>query len=110
LSLGLFGASTGAAAGLIAAAKRPAIVRAVVSRGGRPDLADAWLERVTAPTLLIVGGRDEVVLELNRQAFDRLKGPKELQIVPGATHLFEEPGALDRVSQLAKDWFVQHLR
>jgi dienelactone hydrolase len=109
LSIGLFGASTGAAAALIAAAKRPAVVRAVVSRGGRPDLAEESLDVVAAPTLLIVGGRDDVVIELNRQAFARLKEPKELQIVPGATHLFEEPGALDRVSQLAKEWFERHL-
>lgn len=108
LSLGLFGASTGAAAALIAAAKRPAVGRAVVSRGGRADLADAALDAVAAPTLLIVGGRDDVVIELNRQAFARLKEPKELQIVPGATHLFEEPGALDQVSRLATEWFVQH--
>ena len=108
LPIGLFGASTGAAAALIAAAKRPAIVRAVVSRGGRPDLAEASLEVVKAPTLLIVGGRDEVVIELNRQAFARLKGPKELQIVPDATHLFEEPGALDQVARLAREWFVRH--
>ena len=109
LSVGLFGASTGAAAALMAAAKRPAIVGAVVSRGGRPDLADSALAAVTAPTLLIVGGRDDVVLELNRLAFARLKEPKALQIVPGATHLFEEQGALDRVARLARDWFVDHL-
>jgi len=108
LPVGLFGASTGAAAALIAAADRPA-VRAVVSRGGRPDLAAGALERVEAPTLLIVGGRDDVVIALNRQAFARLASPKELQIVPGATHLFEEPGALDQVSRLARDWFVRHL-
>jgi putative phosphoribosyl transferase len=110
LPLGLFGASTGAAAALIAAAQRPAIVRAVVSRGGRPDLAETSLEIVTAPTLLIVGGQDDVVIELNRQAFARLTGLKELQIVPGATHLFEEPGTLERVSLLARDWFDRHLR
>jgi putative phosphoribosyl transferase len=110
LPLGLFGASTGAAAALIAAAKRPAAVGAVISRGGRPDLADASLELVTAPTLLIVGGLDHVVIELNRQALERLNAPKALQIVPGATHLFEEPGALHRVSQLAGDWFIYHLR
>jgi putative phosphoribosyl transferase len=109
LPLGLFGASTGAAAALIAAAERPAAVRAVVSRGGRPDLANGALDRVTAPTLLIVGGRDDVVVELNRQAFVRLRGPKKLLLVPGATHLFEEPGALDEVSRLAADWFVEHL-
>ena len=110
LPVGLFGASTGAAAALIAAAQRPASVRAVVSRGGRPDLADVSLEAVAAPTLLIVGGLDEAVIRLNRVAFERLKAAKELQIVPGATHLFEESGALERVSQLARDWFLQHLR
>jgi len=109
LPLGLFGASTGAAAALIAAAKRPKKVRAVVSRGGRPDLAADALEAVRAPTLLIVGGRDDVVIELNREAHGRLSATKELQIVAGATHLFEEPGALDRVAQLAKDWFTRHL-
>ena len=109
LPLGLFGASTGAAAALIAAAKRPKKVRAVVSRGGRPDLAADALEAVQAPTLLIVGGRDDVVIELNREAYGRVSATKELQIVPGATHLFEEPGALDRVAQLAKDWFTRHL-
>jgi len=109
LSPGLFGASTGAAAALIAAAERPDAVRAVVSRGGRPDLADGALERVAAPTLLIVGGRDEVVIELNREALARLNAPKQLAIVPGATHLFEERGALDEVSRLARDWFVRHL-
>ena len=108
-SLGLFGASTGAAAALIAAAERPSIVRAVVSRGGRPDLAGAALDRVTAPTLLIVGGRDEQVLQLNRQALARLRGEKQLVVVPNATHLFEEPGALDQVAQLARDWFVANL-
>ena len=109
LPLGLFGASTGAAAALIAAAERPSAVRAVVSRGGRPDLAGAALDRVTAPTLLIVGGRDELVLQLNRQALARLRGEKQLAVVPNATHLFAEPGALDRVAQLARDWFVAHL-
>ncbi len=109
LPIGLFGASTGAAAALIAAAQRPQRVRAVVSRGGRPDLADAALENVTAPTLLIVGGRDEPVIDLNRQAFARLPGERELQIVPGATHLFEEPGALQDVARLATNWFLDHL-
>ena len=109
LSIGLFGASTGAAAALIAAAERPDAVGAVVSRGGRPDLADEALPEVKAPTLLIVGGRDEVVIELNRQAFALLGGLKQLEIVPGATHLFEEPGALEKVSRLALDWFAQHL-
>jgi putative phosphoribosyl transferase len=109
LPLGVFGASTGAAAALIAAAKQPAIVRAVVSRGGRPDLAAGALEAVVAPTLLIVGGRDRVVIELNRQAFARLNGVRRIEIVPGATHLFEEPGALQQVAQLASDWFARHL-
>jgi dienelactone hydrolase len=109
LAIGLFGASTGAAAALIAAARRPVAVRAVVSRGGRADLAEDALEAVTAPTLLIVGGRDEVVLQLNRDALARLKTKKNLEIVPGATHLFEEPGALDQVAHLAQDWFVRHL-
>jgi dienelactone hydrolase len=109
LPIGAFGASTGAAAALIAAAERPAAVRAVVSRGGRPDLAGDALERVVAPTLLIVGELDPVVLELNRQALARLRGPKALEIVPGATHLFEEPGALEQVARLAADWFGEHL-
>jgi putative phosphoribosyl transferase len=109
LSVGLFGASTGAAAALIAAAARPEIVRAVVSRGGRADLADGALDAVTAPTLLIVGGRDDVVIQLNREAFARLTGPKDLKIIPGATHLFEEPGALDQVAELARDWCVRYL-
>jgi putative phosphoribosyl transferase len=109
LSIGIFGASTGAAAALIAAAERPEAARAVVSRGGRPDLAEAALDRVVAPTLLIVGGRDEVVIELNQAAFARLQGPKELKIVPGATHLFEEPGTLDEVTRLAREWFERCL-
>ncbi len=109
LDVGYFGASTGAAAALVAAAAESDLVQAVVSRGGRPDLAGEALERVRAPTLLIVGGRDEQVLELNRQAFERLRAPKELEVVEGATHLFEEAGALDRVADLARDWFVTHL-
>jgi putative phosphoribosyl transferase len=109
LPLGLFGASTGAAAALIAAAQRPQAVRAVVSRGGRPDLAETALECVTSPTLLIVGGHDEVVIELNQQALERLSGDCELRIVPGATHLFEEPGALNDVARLATRWFLDHL-
>ena len=109
LPIGVFGASTGAAAALMAAAARPAIVRAVVSRGGRPDLAADALPDVVAPTLLIVGGRDGVVIDLNQQAFDQLTHEKDMKIVPGATHLFEEPGALDEVSRLASDWFVTHL-
>ncbi len=104
LRLGLFGASTGAAAALIAAAERPEQVKAVVSRGGRPDMAGDALDRVTAPTLLIVGGLDDVVIKLNRQASARLRGPKELRVIPGATHLFEERGALDQVAELARDW------
>jgi putative phosphoribosyl transferase len=109
LPIGVFGASTGAAAALIAAAERPGIARAVVSRGGRPDLAEAALDRVVAPTLLIVGGRDDVVIQLNREAHARLRSEKEIAIVPGATHLFEEPGTLDEVSRLARDWFVRYL-
>ena len=109
LRLGLFGASTGAAAALVAAAQKPQRVAAVVSRGGRPDLALAWLPRVQAPTLLIVGGRDEAVLELNRQALRLLRGHKRLEVVPEATHLFEEPGTLDSVAALAAEWFEQHL-
>jgi pimeloyl-ACP methyl ester carboxylesterase len=109
LPIGLFGASTGAAAALIAAAQRPEEVGAVVSRGGRPDLAGRALRKVKAPTLLIVGGRDDVVIELNRQAFALLGGAKRLEIVPGATHLFEESGALEKVSQLALAWFAQYL-
>jgi dienelactone hydrolase len=109
LPLGYFGASTGAAAALVAAARQPERVDAVVSRGGRPDLAGDALADVTAPTLLIVGGRDDVVLGLNRKALGRLRGPADLEVVPGATHLFEEPGALDQVAELAAKWFVEHL-
>jgi dienelactone hydrolase len=109
LPVGCFGASTGAAAALIAAAERPARVGAVVSRGGRPDLAGEALRRVTAPTLLIVGGNDVDVLRLNQAAMAALAGEARLEVVPGATHLFEEPGALERVAILARDWFVQHL-
>jgi putative phosphoribosyl transferase len=110
LAVGLFGASTGAAAALVAAARRPAVVRAVVSRGGRPDLAAGALPSVQAPTLLIVGENDAEVLALNRQAQQALRCVNELEIVPGATHLFEEPGALDKVAQLARDWFLGKLR
>ncbi len=110
LPLGLFGASTGAAAALITAAERPQRVAAVVSRGGRPDLALPVLDRVRAPTLLIVGSHDREVLALNRQALAALTGPKALDIVPGATHLFEEPGALGQVARLAGDWFLRHLQ
>ena len=109
LDVGYFGASTGAAAALVAAAERPKVVRAVVSRGGRPDLAGDALPRVEAPTLLIVGGNDDVVLDLNRQAFEAMRAPKRLEVVEGATHLFEEPGALEDVARLAGDWFARHL-
>lgn len=109
LPIGLFGASTGAGAALVAAAVRPDAVHAVVSRGGRPDLAGAALARVSAPTLLIVGSRDEVVIELNETAKRRMPGVVTLTIVPGATHLFEEAGALEEVARLAADWF-QHYR
>ena len=105
LSLSMFGASTGGGAALVAAAELPERVTAVVSRGGRPDLAGKALERVMAPTLLIVGGNDEVVLELNRGALARLRAPARLEVIPGATHLFEEPGALDEVSRHASAWF-----
>lgn len=107
--LGLFGASTGAAAALIAAAERPAAVRAVVSRGGRPDLAGEALTRVQAPTLLIVGERDEPVIELNQAAMGRMSASRRLEVVPGATHLFEEPGTLERVAELAGDWFGRNV-
>jgi putative phosphoribosyl transferase len=109
LPVGTFGASTGAAAALIAAAERPLRVGAVVSRGGRPDLAGDTLRRVTAPTLLIVGGRDTEVIELNRRAQALLGGRSRLVIVPGASHLFEEPGALEQVAAEARDWFLEHL-
>jgi putative phosphoribosyl transferase len=109
LRIGYFGASTGAAAALAAAAVRPDAVRAIVSRGGRPDLAGAALTRVQAPTLLIVGEHDDQVVQLNRQALTQLRCEKRLVIVPGATHLFEEPGALDEVARLARDWFQRHL-
>jgi pimeloyl-ACP methyl ester carboxylesterase len=109
LPIGLFGASTGAAAALVAAARRPVEVRAVVSRGGRPDLAGAALEDVRAPTLLIVGGRDTEVIELNRGALARMTVEGQIVIVPGATHLFEEPGTLNEVARLAREWFVEHL-
>jgi pimeloyl-ACP methyl ester carboxylesterase len=109
LPIGCFGASTGAAAALIAAAERPEGIRAVVSRGGRPDLAGDALPRVTAPTLLIVGGDDEPVIELNRDAMRQMRAYVELEIVPGATHLFEEPGTLEQVERLAADWFARYL-
>lgn len=109
LPVGYFGASTGAAAALTAAAEEGDLVRAIVSRGGRPDLAGAALPGVDAPTLLIVGGDDTEVLALNRQALARLQGKKKLEIVPGASHLFEEPGALNTVATLAGAWFAEHL-
>jgi len=109
LHIGYFGASTGAAAALVAAAERQQGVKAVVSRGGRPDLAFDFLPRVKAPTLLIVGGDDEPVIGMNREAMEKMKAERELIIVPGATHLFEEPGKLDEVATLARDWFLRHL-
>ncbi|HEX7474458.1 MAG TPA: dienelactone hydrolase family protein [Dehalococcoidales bacterium] len=109
LKLGYFGASTGAAAALVSAAALPKLVQAVVSRGGRPDLAEEALPEVKAPTLLIVGGEDFQVIEMNRTALGRLKSEKTMLIVPGATHLFEEPGALEEVARLAADWFSRYL-
>jgi len=108
-SVGLFGASTGGGAALVAAAQLPDRIKAVVSRGGRPDLAGDALPRVKAPTLLIVGGHDEPVIELNEEAYDRMTCERKLEIVPGATHLFEEPGTLEHVARLARDWFVKYL-
>jgi putative phosphoribosyl transferase len=109
LKIGLFGASTGAGAALVAAAELPGLVSAVVSRGGRPDLAGTALARVQAPTLLIVGGADVVVLELNRRAMAALHCRKELRSIPRASHLFEEPGALQKAARMARDWFVEEL-
>jgi putative phosphoribosyl transferase len=109
LNIGLFGSSTGAAAALIAAKERPELIHAVVSRGGRPDLAAAWLPEVKAPTLLIVGGQDFPVIGVNEHALSKLRSEKEFEIVPGATHLFVEPGALEKVAISARDWFLQHL-
>jgi dienelactone hydrolase len=109
LPIGYFGASTGGGAALVAAAERPEPVRAVVSRGGRPDLAGAALRRVRAPTLLIVGGEDRVVIGMNCEAMAQLPAEKQLEIVPGATHIFEEPGTLEEVARLARDWFVRYL-
>jgi putative phosphoribosyl transferase len=109
IPLGLFGASTGTAAALSAAASRPDVVKAVVSRGGRPDLATVDLASVRAPTLLIVGGADHPVVKMNREAGERLGGEHRLEIVTEATHLFEEPGALEEVARLAGDWFIDHL-
>jgi putative phosphoribosyl transferase len=109
LRIGYFGASTGAGAALVAAAERPDEVGAIVSRGGRPDLAGEALPLVKAPTLLIVGGNDVPVIGMNEEAMERLRMEKELEIVPGATHLFEEPGALEEVARLAADWFMRYL-
>jgi pimeloyl-ACP methyl ester carboxylesterase len=109
LPIGLFGASTGAAAALIAAARQPGEVAAVVSRGGRPDLAGEALREVRAPTLLIVGGEDAPVIQMNREALGFLPGRKRLDLIPGATHLFEEPGRLDDVARLATEWFAEFL-
>lgn len=110
LAIGYFGASTGAGAALVAAARRPSAAKAVVSRGGRPDLAGSALPNVEAPTLLIVGSEDHQVVELNRRAFAALRCKKELSIVPGATHLFEEPGTLEDVAKRARDWFQKYLK
>jgi putative phosphoribosyl transferase len=109
LAVGMFGASTGGGAALVAAGERPSRVVAVVSRGGRPDLADDALPGVRSPTLLIVGERDDVVIQLNKQAQDRMTAETKLEIVPGATHLFEEPGTLETVATLARDFFIDHL-
>jgi dienelactone hydrolase len=109
LRVGYFGSSTGGAAALVAAAKIPQDIGAVVSRGGRPDLAGDALPKVQAPTLLIVGGNDDIVIELNEIAHDQMRCEVKLEIIPGATHLFEEPGALEKVAELASDWFSLHL-
>ncbi len=109
LRIGYFGASTGAAAALQASTAYGTGIGAIVSRGGRPDLADDYLSKVKSPTLLIVGGKDELVIELNRKAYNKIKAEKEMVIVPGATHLFEEPGALEEVSSLAARWFKKYL-
>lgn len=109
LSIGYFGASTGAAAAIRAAAELGAAIGAIVSRGGRPDMAEQALENVQTPTLLIVGGYDDVVIQLNQQAYKRIKAEKELRIIPGATHLFEEPGTLEEVARLATEWFKKFL-
>ena len=110
LPIGLFGSSTGAAAAIIAASKSPEIVRAVVSRGGRVDLAENYLQNLKAPTILIVGELDYTVLNLNREAFEAIIVEKRLAVVPGATHLFEEPGALEKVADIAAEWFNEHLK
>src|SRR5882672_5195 len=109
LRIGYFGSSTGGGAALVAAATVPEDVGAVVSRGGRPDLVGEALPKVQTPTLLIVGGNDDIVIELNEQARDRMQCEVKLEIIPGATHLFEEPGTLEKVAQLASDWFVKHI-
>jgi dienelactone hydrolase len=109
LPIGYFGASTGSAAALVAAAVKPEDVKAIVSRGGRPDLAGPYLSKVQAPTLLIVGGDDPVVIRVNREAMQHIHAETRLEIIPGATHLFEEPGTLERVAELATDWFDRHL-
>jgi putative phosphoribosyl transferase len=109
LRIGYFGSSTGGAAALVAAAELSQDVAAVVSRGGRPDLAGDALPKVQAPTLLIVGGNDDIVIELNEMARDQMRCEVKLEIIPGATHLFEEPGALEQVAKLASDWFLLHL-
>jgi len=110
MRVGLFGASTGGGAALVAAAQRPDRIAAVVSRGGRPDLAGDALPYVKAPTLLIVGGDDVPVIAMNREAYDRMTCERKIEIVPGASHLFEEPGTLEAVARLARDWFARHLR
>ena len=109
LRIGYFGSSTGGAAALVAATELPQDIAAVVSRGGRPDLAGDALPKVKAPTLLIVGGNDDIVIELNEMARDQMRCEVKLEIVPGATHLFEEPGTLEKVAKLASDWFVNHI-
>src|SRR5438105_5181429 len=109
LRIGYFGSSTGGGAALVAAAQLPDDVGAVVSRGGRPDLAGAALPKMQAPTLLIVGGQDDIVIELNEQARDQMRCEVKLEIIPGATHLFEEPGALEQVAKLASDWLINHI-
>jgi dienelactone hydrolase len=109
LEIGCFGSSTGAAAALVAASEKPAVVKAVVSRGGRPDLAGSGLQKVRAPTLMIVGGNDEQVIDLNKQAQSQMSAETKLEIIPGATHLFEEPGALEKVAHFAAGWFHNYL-
>jgi dienelactone hydrolase len=109
LRIGYFGSSTGGGAALVAAAQLPEDVGAVVSRGGRPDLAGAALPKMQAPTLLIVGGQDDIVIELNERARNQMRCEVKLEIIPGATHLFEEPGALEQVAKLASDWFINHM-